>query len=104
MVDTSKEIQNELLDYILPICQDNIMEEIKTAKYVSLMRTKLQTSHLVQLDIVFRYVLPNGQPVERFCKFDNTQGRLSTRSLLPMFMSTSLECFAGPRKTGLSKL
>lgn len=40
-VGTSKEIQNELLDYILPTCQDNIMEEIKTAKYVSLIANKI---------------------------------------------------------------
>lgn len=72
---TSKEIQNELLDCMLFVCQENIMEEIKTAHYISLIADETSDiSSVFQLVIVFRYVLTNGQPVERFWKFDNPEG------------------------------
>lgn len=72
---TSKEIQNELLDCMLFVCQGNIIQEIKTAQYVSLIADETSDiSSVFQLVIVFRYVLPNGQPVERFWKFDNPEG------------------------------
>lgn len=64
-----------MLDCILSVCQENILEEIKTAKYVSLIADETtDISSVFQLVIAFRYVLPNGQPVERFWKFDNPQG------------------------------
>lgn len=72
---TSKEIQNELLDCMLTVCQENIKQEINSAKYVSLIADETtDVSSVFQLAIVFRYVLPDGQPVERFWKLDNPQG------------------------------
>ena len=60
---------------MLFVCQENIIEEIKTAQYVSLIADETSAiSSVFQLVIVFRYVLTNGQPVERFSKFDNPEG------------------------------
>ena len=44
-------------------------------RYVSLIADEISDiSSVLQLVIVFRYVLANGQPVERFWKFDNPEG------------------------------
>lgn len=87
---TSKEIQNELLDCMLFVCQENIIEEIKTAQYVSLIADETSDiSSVFQLVIVFRYVLANGQPVERFWKFDNPEGH-DAKSIAKC-ISTSLD-------------
>ncbi|KAG8291298.1 hypothetical protein J6590_108825 [Homalodisca vitripennis] len=72
---TSKSIQNELLDCMLAVCQDNIKQEIKTTRFLSLIADETtDISSTFQLVIVFRYVLPDGQPVERFWQFVQPTG------------------------------
>lgn len=72
---TSKNIQNELLDCMLAVCHDHIKQEIKTASFVSLIADETtDVSALFQLVIVFRYILPDGRPVERFWEFVQPTG------------------------------
>lgn len=72
---TSKQIQNDLLDCMLSVCQENIKKEIANASFVSVIADETtDISASFQLVVVFRYVLPNGQPVERFWHFVNPSG------------------------------
>ncbi|GBM37489.1 hypothetical protein AVEN_263161-1 [Araneus ventricosus] len=64
---TSKEIQNDLLDCMLTVCQDHIKNEITKACFVSVIADETtDVSSISQLVVVIRYALSNGQPVERF--------------------------------------
>ncbi|GBL86441.1 Zinc finger MYM-type protein 1 [Araneus ventricosus] len=72
---TSKEIQHDLLDCMLTVCQNHIKSEISEASFVSVIADETtDVSSICQLAIVFRYVLSNGQPVERFWGFTNPTG------------------------------
>ncbi|GBN30192.1 Zinc finger MYM-type protein 1 [Araneus ventricosus] len=71
----SKEIQNDLLDCMLTVCQNHIRNEISKASFVSVIADETtDVSSISQLVVVFRYVLSNGQPVERFWGFTNPPG------------------------------
>jgi len=68
----SKTIQNELLDCMLQVTQENIKKEISKADYVAVMADETtDVANCYQLTTVFRYVLPDGTPVERFWNFVN---------------------------------
>jgi hypothetical protein len=72
---TSKTIQNELLDCMLDVLQDTIKKEILEADFVSAMADETSdVSSIFQMAVVFRYVLPDGTPVERFWAFLNPGG------------------------------
>ncbi|XP_025410376.1 zinc finger MYM-type protein 1-like [Sipha flava] len=71
---TSKTIQNDLLDCILLVTRKQILLEIETAQFVSIIVDETtDISNMFQLVIVFRYEL-KGQPVERFWGFLNPDG------------------------------
>lgn len=62
----SKTIQNDLLDYLLLVARKQILFEIATAQFVSIIVDETtDISNIFQLVIVFRYEI-KGQPVERF--------------------------------------
>lgn len=72
---TSKIIQNDILDCILTVCQNQIKNEINQAEFLSIIvdeATDLSISS--QMSIVFRYVLIDGSPVERFWSFFTSAG------------------------------
>ncbi|VVC40495.1 Domain of unknown function DUF4371 [Cinara cedri] len=72
---TVKFIQNDLLECCLAICQQRIKNEIKQAEYISVMTD--ETTDVIaqfQLLIIFRYLLSDGTPVERFWRFFNPTG------------------------------
>jgi len=72
---TSKEIQNDLLQCMLEVCQDEIKAEIKEADFISVIADETSdVSSQYQLVIVFRYLLSSGKPVERFWTFKNPSG------------------------------
>ncbi|GBM24686.1 hypothetical protein AVEN_46186-1 [Araneus ventricosus] len=72
---TSKEIQNDLLDCMLTVCQNHIKNEISKTSFVSVIADETtDVSSISQLVLVFRYVLSNVQPVERFWQFTNPPG------------------------------
>lgn len=67
---TSKEIQNDLLECMLSVCQAHIKEEISTSSFVSIISDETtDISNIFQMVIVYRYTLANGTPVERFWSF-----------------------------------
>lgn len=69
---TSKEIQNDLLDCMLSVCQTHIKKEIADSKFVSVMSDETSDiSNIFQMVIVLRYTLKNGTPVERFWSYKN---------------------------------
>ncbi|XP_072384441.1 zinc finger MYM-type protein 1-like [Diabrotica undecimpunctata] len=62
----SKEIQNDILDCMLKLCQDKILEEIRESPYLAVMADETtDISAKSQMVVVFRYCR-NGAPVERF--------------------------------------
>ncbi|XP_072384690.1 uncharacterized protein [Diabrotica undecimpunctata] len=62
----SKEIQNNILDCMLELCQDKILEEIRESPYLAVMADEItDISAKSQMVVVFRYCR-NGAPVERF--------------------------------------
>jgi hypothetical protein len=66
----SKDICNEVLHLMEKKVLEIIMEQIKSAKYYSIIIDSTpDISHVDQWTVVIRYVLPNGTPVERFIKF-----------------------------------
>ncbi|KAJ4427303.1 hypothetical protein ANN_24923 [Periplaneta americana] len=72
---TSKEIQNDLLQCMLDVCRDEIKTEIQQADFLSVMADEISdVSSQYQMVIVFRYLLSNGKPVERFWAFKNSCG------------------------------
>jgi len=71
----SKSIQNDLLECCLAVCQQRIKNEIKQAEYISVMADETtDVSAQFQLSIIFRYLLSDGTPVERFWGFFNPTG------------------------------
>lgn len=72
---TSKEIQNDLLQCMLDVCRDEIKTEIQQADFLSVIADETSdVSSQYQMIIVFRYLLSNGKPVERFWTFKNPCG------------------------------
>ncbi|XP_072380630.1 zinc finger MYM-type protein 1-like [Diabrotica undecimpunctata] len=66
----SKDIQNDLLDCMLSVCQAHIKKEIAASKFVSIVSDETSDiSNIFQMVIVYRYTLQNGTPVERFWTF-----------------------------------
>ncbi|GBO29569.1 hypothetical protein AVEN_132743-1 [Araneus ventricosus] len=60
---------------MLTVCQNHIKNEISKASFVSVIADETtNVSSISQLVVVFRYVLSNGQPVERFWGFTNPPG------------------------------
>ncbi|KAF0702099.1 zinc finger MYM-type protein 1-like, partial [Aphis craccivora] len=71
----SKEIQNDILDCTLTVCQNQIKIEINEADFISIIADETtDVSNFFQMSIVFRYVLTDGSPVERFWGFFNPTG------------------------------
>ncbi|XP_060845267.1 zinc finger MYM-type protein 1-like [Rhopalosiphum padi] len=71
----SKSIQNDLLECCLAVCQQRIKNEIKQAEYISVMADETtDVSAQFQLSIIFRYLLSDGTPGERFWGFFNPTG------------------------------
>ncbi|XP_025417992.1 zinc finger MYM-type protein 1-like [Sipha flava] len=71
----SKSIQNDLLECCLAVCQQRIKNEIKQAEYISVIADETtDVSAQFQLSIIFRYLLSDGTPVERFWGFFNPIG------------------------------
>ncbi|XP_026819259.1 uncharacterized protein LOC113557921 [Rhopalosiphum maidis] len=71
----SKSIQNDLLECCLAVCQQRIKNEIKQTEYISVMADETtDVSAQFQLSIIFRYLLSDGTPVERFWGFFNPTG------------------------------
>eukprot|EP00102_Acyrthosiphon_pisum_P014947 XP_008185265.1 PREDICTED: uncharacterized protein LOC103310034 [Acyrthosiphon pisum] len=71
----SKEIQNDILDCTLTICQNQIKTEINQADFLSIIADETtDVSNSFQMSIVFRYLLTDGSPVERFWGFFNPTG------------------------------
>lgn len=71
----SKSIQNDLLECCLAVCQQRIKNEIKQAEYISVMADETtNVSAQFKLSIIFRYLLSDGTPVERFWGFFNPTG------------------------------
>lgn len=67
---TSKEIQNDLIECMLSVCQAHIKEEISTSSFVFIISDETtDISNIFQMVIVYRYTLANGTPVERFWSF-----------------------------------
>jgi len=63
----SKEIQNYILDCTLIICQNQIKTEINQADFLSVIADETtDVSNSFQISIVFRYILTDRSPVERF--------------------------------------
>lgn len=63
---TSKEIQNDILECMLEVCQETILEQIKDSPYLAIMVDETtDVSSKSQLVVIFRYC-QNGEPVERF--------------------------------------
>ncbi|KAL4097871.1 hypothetical protein QTP88_022574 [Uroleucon formosanum] len=71
----SKEIQNDILDCTLTICQIQIKTEINQADFLSIIADETtDVSNSFQMSIVFRYLLTDGSSVERFWGFFNPTG------------------------------
>lgn len=70
---TSKTVQNELLQYMLDVCREHIIKEIKKTSFLSLMADDTtDVSAKTQTVLVFRYEL-NGRIHERFWGFSNPE-------------------------------
>lgn len=67
---TSNTIQNELLQCMLAVCHDEISSEIKNATYLAVIADETtDVSNIFQMALVYRYINPEGKPVERFWGF-----------------------------------
>lgn len=67
----SKEIQNDLLDCILEVCQERILEEISQSPHLAIMVDETtDVSAKTQLVVILRYSR-DGEPVERFWTYLN---------------------------------
>lgn len=74
---TSKTIQNELLDFMLQVCREEILSQIKEASYVAIEADETTDfSNIQQLVIIIRYVFRN-KIYERFWGFKNPDGHSS---------------------------
>jgi len=84
----SKEIQNDILDCTFTVCQNQIKTEINKADYISIIADETtDISNHFQMSIVFRYVLTDGSPIERFWGFFNPTGH-DAKSLSECIKST----------------
>lgn len=71
----SKIIQNEILECMLLVIRKNISNEIKQADFFSVVSNEItDVSTQFQISMIFRYILSDGTPVERFWGFFNTSG------------------------------
>jgi len=71
----SKIIQNEMLECMLFVIRQNIKNELKNANFFSVISDETtDLSAQFQMSIIFRYILSNGTPVERFWGFFNPSG------------------------------
>ncbi|GBL64900.1 hypothetical protein AVEN_236885-1, partial [Araneus ventricosus] len=94
----SKEIQNDLLDCMLTVCQNHIKNEISKASFVSVIADETTgVSSICQLVVVFRYVLSNGQPFERFWGFTNPP-RHDAKSIAECIQASLEKVVAKPEK------
>lgn len=72
---TSKEIQNDILDCMLTVCHLEIKAELEQCQFVSVIADETtDISAKFQMSIVFRYILADGRPVERFWSFVEPTG------------------------------
>ena len=72
---TSKDIQNDLLDYLLHNVLEAILKEISFSDSISVITDETtDVSSKCQIAIILRYVLKNGKPVESFWTFVNPSG------------------------------
>jgi hypothetical protein len=75
--NTSKTIQNELLDCIYAVYKETVQQEIQNAKYVAVQADETSdVSCMSQLVILLRYVNSSG-PVDRFISFVHIHDRTS---------------------------
>lgn len=79
----SSAICNEFINLLAKEVKNLITAELQTAKYFSIIVDSTpDISHVDQLTVIIRYVLPNGLPVERFLGFvpifSHTAENLST--------------------------
>lgn len=66
---TPRDIQNDILDCILEVCQEEIIKEINKAMFLAIIvDDTTDVSEVQQLAVVFRYTR-NDKPVERFWKY-----------------------------------
>jgi len=66
----SKVIQNDMLDCMLFVIRQNIKNEIQQSDFFSIIADETtDISSQFQMSIVFRYILSDGTPVERFWGF-----------------------------------
>ncbi|CAH0560643.1 unnamed protein product [Brassicogethes aeneus] len=66
----SSTICNEFIHLLANEVKNNIITELQVAKYFSIIvDSTTDISHIDQLTVIIRYVLPNGHPVERFLGF-----------------------------------
>lgn len=71
----SKIIQNEMLECMLFVIRENIKKEINYADFFSIISDETtDVSAQFQMAIIFRYILSDGSPVERFWGFFNPSG------------------------------
>lgn len=95
---TSKTIQNDILDCILTVCQNQIKNEINEAEFISIIADEAtDVSVSFQMSIVFRYVLIDGSPVERFWSFNNPTGH-DAQSLFECIKSALQEVIPNKQK------
>lgn len=67
---TSKTVQNEILDCMLSVCREDILREINESNFLAIQADETtDCSTATQLVLIYRYVLPNGQVIERFFGF-----------------------------------
>ncbi|GBN73864.1 hypothetical protein AVEN_189452-1 [Araneus ventricosus] len=94
----SKEIQNDLLGCMLTVCRNHMKNEISKASFVSVIADgTTDVSSISQLVVVFRYVLSNGQPVERFWEFTNPSGH-DAKSIAECIQASLEKVVAKPEK------
>ncbi|GBO44561.1 hypothetical protein AVEN_221618-1 [Araneus ventricosus] len=83
---------------MLTVCQNHIKNEISKASFVSVIADETtDVSSICQLVVVFRYVLSNGQPVERFWGFTNRPGH-DAKSMAECIQASLEKVVAKPEK------
>ncbi|GBM17857.1 hypothetical protein AVEN_260182-1 [Araneus ventricosus] len=83
---------------MLTVCQNHIKNEISKASFVSVTADEsTDVSPISQLVVVFRYILSNGQPVERFWRFTNPPGH-DAKSIAECIQASLEKVVAKPEK------
>ncbi|GBN00612.1 hypothetical protein AVEN_86377-1 [Araneus ventricosus] len=83
---------------MLTVCQNHIKNEISKACFVSVIVDETtDVSSISQLVVVIRYVLSNGQPVERFWGFTNPPGH-EAKSIAECIQASLEKVVAKPEK------